>query len=224
MNESPVRRFFGVVARPATWLNVVFQWLSFPLGLFYFIFLVTGLSLGLGLVIVWVGIPILLIVAGAWWLFGAFERVQARYLLGADVPGAPREWEKVNGVWAKLKAHFGSPATWKDLVYLLAKLVFGTVSSVLLVTLGSTIVWFLSMPLFSLARVPVVNGTWVPPLWLASLALPLGVLLVFVSLHIINAWSWVCARWAEVMFRVPDRNALPPAARPAAQVNDDPSS
>ena len=46
-----------------------------------------------GLVVVWVGIPILLVVAGAWWLFGAFERIQAQYLLGADVAPAPREWE-----------------------------------------------------------------------------------------------------------------------------------
>ena len=129
MNDSVLTRFFGVVRRPETWLGILFNWLAFPLGLFYFVFLVTGLSLGVGLVVVWVGIPILLVVAGAWWLFGAFERVQARYLLRADVPGAPREWEKVEGVWAKLKAHFGSAATWKDLVYLLAKLPFGIVSS-----------------------------------------------------------------------------------------------
>ena len=88
MNDSMLGRFFGVVVRPRTWLNMLFQWLAFPLGLFYFVFLSVGLSMGLGLVIVWVGIPILLVVAGAWWLFGAFERVQAKYLLGADVPPA----------------------------------------------------------------------------------------------------------------------------------------
>ena len=128
MNDSALTRFFGVVAAPQTWLGILFNWLAFPLGLFYFVFLITGLSLGVGLVVVWVGIPILLVVAGAWWLFGAFERVQARYLLGADVPRAPREWEKVDGIWAKLRAHFGSAATWKDLVYLFAKLPFGIVS------------------------------------------------------------------------------------------------
>ena len=85
MESSAVSGFFRVVKRPQTWLNVLFQWLAFPLGLFYFIFLVVGLSLGLGLLVVWVGIPILLVVAGAWWLFGSFERLQARYLLEADV-------------------------------------------------------------------------------------------------------------------------------------------
>jgi hypothetical protein len=219
LNDSVLTRFFGVVRRPETWLGILFNWLAFPLGLFYFVFLVTGLSLGVGLVVVWVGIPILLVVAGAWWLFGAFERVQARYLLRADVPGAPREWEKVEGVWAKLKAHFGSAATWKDLVYLLAKLPFGIVSSVLLVTAATMVFWFVAMPFFALFDVPVINGTWVPPLWFGLICLPLGILVFFVALHVINAWSWVCARWAEVMFRASAPQAPAPqyaAAVPAA--------
>ena len=203
MNDSALTRFFGVVRRPETWLGILFNWLAFPLGLFYFVFLVTGLSLGVGLVVVWVGIPILLVVAGAWWLFGAFERVQARYLLRADVPAAPREWEQVDGVWAKLRAHFGSGATWKDLVYLLAKLPFGIVSTTLLVTAAAMVFWFVAMPFFSVFDVPVINGTWVPPLWFGLICLPLGILVFFVALHVLNAWSWVCARWAEVMFRGP---------------------
>ena len=220
MNDSALMRFFGVVRLPRTWLGILFNWLAFPLGLFYFVFLVTGLSLGVGLVVVWVGIPILLVVAGAWWLFGAFERLQAKHLLGADVPSAPREWERVEGVWAKLKAHFGGAATWKDLVYLLAKLPFGIVSTTLLVTGASMVFWFVSMPFFAAFDVPVINNTWVPPLWFGILCLPLGILVFFVALHVLNAWSWVCARWAEVMFRGPAQApvAVPvmPASLPAA--------
>jgi hypothetical protein len=223
LNDSAIVRFFGVVRRPETWLGILFNWLAFPLGLFYFVFLVTGLSLGVGLVVVWVGIPILLVVAGAWWLFGAFERVQARYLLRADVPPAPREWEQAEGIWGKLKAHFGSAATWKDLVYLLAKLPFGIVSTTLLVTAAAMVFWFVAMPFFSLFDVPIINGTWVPPLWFGLVCLPLGILVFFVALHVINGWSWVCARWAEVMFRgprtgAPVRLAPQPPAAPAPPV------
>jgi hypothetical protein len=218
LNDSALTRFFGVVARPQTWLGILFQWLAFPLGLFYFVFLTTGLSLGIGLVVVWVGIPILMVVAGAWWLFGAFERLQAHYLLGADVPPAPREWEKVEGVWGKLKAHFGGAATWKDLLYLLAKLAFGTVSTVLLVTAMSMVFWFFAIPVFAIFDVPLVNGTWVPPLWFGIFSVPLGILVFFVSLHVLNGWSWVCARWAEVMFRgpLPPVPLALPAGAPAA--------
>jgi Putative sensor len=203
LNDSALTRFFGVVARPQTWLGILFHVLAFPFGLFYFVFLVTGISVGVGLVVVWVGIPILLVVAGAWWLFGAFERIQAHYLLGADVGQAPREWEKADGVWGKLRAHFGSSATWKDLLYLFAKLVFGTISFTLLVLAGSMVGWLLAIPFFAVLDVPIVNGTWVPPLWFGVLAVPLGILAFFASLHALNGWGWVCARWAEVMFRGP---------------------
>ena len=212
MNDSALTRFFGVVARPQTWLGILFHVLAFPFGLFYFVFLVTGIAVGVGLVVIWVGIPILLVVAGAWWLFGAFERLQAHYLLGATVQQAPREWEQVDGIWGKLRAHFGSGATWMDLLYLFAKLVFGTISFTLLVVAGSMVGWFLAIPYFAVSDVPIINGTWVPPLWFGVLAVPLGVLTFFVSLHVLNGWSWVCARWAEVMFRGP-RTA--PGAQPA---------
>ena len=217
MNDTPLGRFFGVITRPRTWLNLLFQVLAFPLGLFYFIFLVTGLSVGLGLVVIWVGIPILLVVAGAWWLFGAFERLQARVLLGADVPEAPRMWETVDGVWGKVKAHFGSGATWKDLLYLLAKLVFGVVSFTLVVSLAAIVFWLFALPFTSvwhIASVDFGSGPWYPPLWLGVLGIPAGVLMIFVSLHVLNAWGWVCRRWAEVMFRGGPQEALftaPPA-------------
>ncbi len=202
MNDSALTRFFGVVVRPRTWLGIVFHLLAFPLGLFYFVFLVTGLSVGVSLVVIWIGIPILLVVAGAWWLFAAFERVQARYLLCAEIPPAPRPWEQADGVWGKLKAHFGSGSTWRDLAYLIAKLAFGTVSFALVVTLSAIVGWFLAMPFLAAFDVPVINGTWVPPLWFGILSVPLGILALVLSLHVLNAWGWVCARWAEVLFRV----------------------
>jgi hypothetical protein len=204
LSESAFIRFVAVVRRSRTWLGVLYHWLAFPLGLFYFVFLVTGLSVGVGLVVVWVGIPILLVVAGAWWLFGAFERWQAKVLLGADVPSSPREWERVEGIWAKLRAHFGSGSTWKDLLYLIVKMPLGIVSFTLLVTGLGLVFWFLAMPVFAISDVPVVNGTWVPPLWFGILSVPIGILVFIAALHVLNAWGWVCARWAEVMFRRPE--------------------
>ena len=76
--------------------------------------------------------------------------------------------------------------------------------------------WFVAMPFFSVFDVPVINGTWVPPLWFGLICLPLGILVFFVALHVLNAWSWVCARWAEVMFRGPASPAVAPLA-PALQ-------
>jgi hypothetical protein len=220
VNQSPLGRFFGVVTHARTWLNLLFHVFAFPLGLFYFVFLVTGLSVGLGTVIIWVGIPILLLVAGAWWLFGAFERLQARHLLCANVPDAPRSWERAEGIWGKFKAHFGNAATWKDLLYLLAKLAFGVVSFSLLVTLAAFVAWLFALPFaagWHVAMFDWGNGqSWTPPLWLGILGVPAGIIFAFVSLHVLNGWGWVCARWAELMFRVAAPPALPAGAAPPA--------
>jgi hypothetical protein len=118
----------------------------------------------------------------------------------------------VDGVWGKLKAHFGTGSTWLDLAYLIAKLAFGTVSFTLLVALPSAVGWLLAMPILAVLDVPVVNGTWVPPLWFGVLCVPLGILVFFASLHLLNAWGWVCARWAELLFRGPVRGMPQPPA------------
>ena len=204
MDTSAITAFFRVVTKPHTWLTVLFHWLAFPLGLFYFIFLVTGLSLGVGLLVIWIGIPILLVVAGAWWLFGSFERLQARHLLGADVGPAPRSWETVDGVWAKLKAHFANGATWRDLAYLMAKLPFGVVSFTLATTAVAIVVWLAAFPLASYFDVRLISWGdgqgYIPTWWQAVLAVPAAVLAFFISLHVLNGWGWVCARWAELLF------------------------
>ncbi len=54
--------FFGVIARPQSYINIFYLLLAFPLGIAYFVFLVTGISVGASLIIIWVGIPIL----GSW--------------------------------------------------------------------------------------------------------------------------------------------------------------
>ena len=67
MNETAgfLRRYFGVVAREETYLNLIYLVLAFPLGTVYFVFLVTGISVGIGTAIIWIGIPILLAVFAA---------------------------------------------------------------------------------------------------------------------------------------------------------------
>lgn len=81
-----LNKFFGIVAEPTAWLSLVYCLFAFPLGLFYFIFLFTGTLLGISLIIIWIGIPIILLVMGAWWGFAIFERFLAIGLLGVKIP------------------------------------------------------------------------------------------------------------------------------------------
>ena len=88
MSVEQKRGFFGVVADPQSYLNIIYLLLVFPLGTFYFVFLVTGLSLGFGLLITLLGIPILLLVLGGSWVLCGFERAVAITVLKEEIPVA----------------------------------------------------------------------------------------------------------------------------------------
>ena len=78
--------FFGVIAEPRSYRNIIYLLLGLPLGTFYFTVLVTGISLGIGLLVVaLIGIPIMM---GLWYItraFMRFERMLAMGLLDAVI-------------------------------------------------------------------------------------------------------------------------------------------
>ena len=88
MNEkSFFEKFYGVFFQAATWLNAAYLFLTFPLGIAYFVFLVTGWSLGIGLAVIWIGLLVLLLVFAVSWGLSAFER----WLLA--IPGWHIAWD-----------------------------------------------------------------------------------------------------------------------------------
>jgi len=198
--------FFGVLVRPRSWLNLLYLVLSFPLGLFYFVVLVTLLAVGIGLVIIWVGIFVLALTAAAWWAFASFERSLADGLLGTHLQPAPRPWQAATGTWPRIKAHFTSLATWKDLAFLFLKFPLGVASFCIVVTLGALSIALIAAPLYyghvqSTGAGGTVThgidfGVWtVDRLWQALLLVPLGALLLIVSMH---AFNGLAAVWRAV--------------------------
>ena len=189
-------RFFGVIARSRTWLNAVYLFLAFPLGLVYFLVLVVGTALGVGLVILWVGIPILLVVMAAWWAFAAFERRLADALLGTSCGPSPRPWEAAENPLGRMKAALSHTSTWKGLAFTLIKFPFGVISFAILVSLVAFVDYMIFAPVWAAVSVgpsgPSFFG-WHPGSWYAALALvPVGLIALFVGLHLINA---VAAGW-----------------------------
>lgn len=121
-----------------TGLRLLYLLLAFPLGLFYFVFLVTGLSVGGGLAVIFWGLPILLGVAVACWWFAKFERWLTIRLLGARI--GPMRRRSLDGLsrTEQLKVHFGNRVTWTGLVYLFAMFPFGIAAFVVVTTGLST--------------------------------------------------------------------------------------
>ena len=217
LSRSPLSWFFGVVVRPRSWLNLLYLALAFPLGLFYFVFLTVFLSVGISLAIIWVGIFILGVTAACWWAFAAFERSLADGLLGTDLTPAPEPWRHADGTWPRIKAHFGSSATWKDLAFLFVKFPLGLLSFCVVVVLGATSLALATAPFYyrfaystdahGVSHHGLDFGIWhVDRLGPALLLVPVGLLLGVVSLHVFNG---LAAMWRAVA-----RGLLPADTRP----------
>lgn len=216
-NKSLFDQFFGVIARGQTYLNFVYLFLAFPLGLIYFIFLIVGLSVGIGTIIIWIGLAILALTIAGWWLMAGFERVMAINMLKVDIPPmTTTKLEKATTTLDKLGAYLSNPVTWKGLAYLLVKFPLGTLSFVVLTTLTVTTVVLLTAPIVFPFFNPVVefwNTTLVVDTMAeASVCFVIGLALLFVSLHIFNGLAWVSGQFAKVMLGNPgliDRSPLP---------------
>jgi hypothetical protein len=201
-------RFFRVLVSRQAHLNLLYLLAAFPLGVFYFAFLVSGLSAGISLSIIWVGIPILLVVGFGWWVLASLERFLAIHWLKEDVPTMARPSSEGKDIWTRVKDWCTNPVTWKSPLYLLLKFPLGIATFVILTVLISSTLAFLSMPLtFELLPQVQMGAFFEPglPAWHidgmndALLAALVGLMLWPVTLHVANGLAWVHAKLAKVM-------------------------
>ena len=217
-NLNPtVGRFFRVMVSGQTYLNLIYLGAAFPLGVFYFVFLVSGLSTGISLAIIWVGIPILLLVGVAWWVLASFERFMAINLLKEDIPAIARPSNEGADLWSRFKEYFANPVTWKSLLYLFLKFPLGITTFIILITLVSLTLAFLSMPLTyehlqyfqgGISFGPGLAVWQIDSLNDALLGALIGVMLWPVTLHVTNGLAFVHAKFARLMLGAESKNML----------------
>jgi hypothetical protein len=179
------------------WTQLTHHLLGLPLGIAYFVWIVTGLSLGAGLAITLLGIPIItLVLANVRPLLMA-ERGLANALLGSDLPPvaiAPRG----DGWFGRLKAYWTDGTTWRGIAYLLTRFPVGTFTFSVAVATYSAAGSALSAPI--LAPLDAMDlGIWEPDTVLEGLAfVPLGVVLLVAAGWIsegMAAMSRALAHW-----------------------------
>lgn len=190
---------FRVAADPQTYRNVLYLLLAFPLGTFYFVFLVTGITVGVGLIVVaLVGIPILIGVVIASRTFMVFERSLASALLGTDIPPIAVMPAAAGSWWARLTALRRDRVTRTGMAYLLLKFPVGIATFTAAVTLISTSVGLAAAPAYMWTSGELNWGDWTfdPFLW-SWILVPIGIVLAFVSLHLMNAMADAFGRWTR---------------------------
>jgi len=193
------RAFFRVYATAQTWLNLLFLFLMFPLGLFYFIVLISGLSIGVGLFILWIGVLILVATLLLCWVFITLERILAVNLLQAKIPDLTNPVRPDAPFLEKLKTFLGNPVLWKGIAYLFIKFPFGVIVFSVMASLFGIGLGFVAGP-FILPFIHLPSIIWpfisIP---LGIVATAIGVVLITATLYLINFLCTQFKRFAEIM-------------------------
>ncbi|MFL6585319.1 MAG: sensor domain-containing protein [Luteimonas sp.] len=197
---SLVGRFFGVAADPRTYASMFYMVLSLATGIFYFTWVVTGLSVSLSLVVVLIGIPLLILFFGSVRLLSLVEGRLVEVMLGERMPRRPLYSARGRNWLQRIGDMFTDVRTWSTLFYLLLMLPLGIVYFTINVTLLSLSLSMIAAPLLvwtGMATAGVSNYGWSVlnwsndsglstsfPLIATPLLLVTGVLTLFASLHL----------------------------------------
>lgn len=128
--------------------SLAFLFLSFPLGLLYFIIVVTGFSVGFGTLVIWVGLPLLFATLIAVRGMAEAERRIISYLL--NIPMTTRlakQSEQRPGFLRQFGNLLLDPYTWTSTIYMIIKLPLGIFSFVVVLVLPLLSITLSLMPL-----------------------------------------------------------------------------
>lgn len=187
--------------------TLLYLLLSFPLGILYFVFLVTGLSLSAGLMVTLIGFPLLIaVLAGAQAFIRMEKRLASDWLhlsfRETEAPREPLNLPFMRRTWALLK----DPQTYLAVLYLLLRFPLGILNFVATVTLGSVTIGLVSTPLVYLVlnRTLDINifdntlftllGIQISPWTEAWLCMGIGLLLIPVAIKILQALTLLSAK------------------------------
>ena len=206
-DSSLLRRFVGVVAEPQSYRNLAYLLLGLPLGTLWFTLIVTGVSVSISmLVVALLGIPML-------WGCGTPSAPSAtssaatsRSMLGVELRPAPMSSSAGGNVWRRLRVISGERDRWRELGYLMLRFPAGLATFTAAVTALTVPLTIAYAPFYARYVGDHSFGDWSqserideissgsPWSWLL---VPLGLILLFVAFHAMNALARACGRWAE---------------------------
>lgn len=187
--RSALGRFFGVAADPRAYASLFYMVLALATGIFYFTWVVAGLSMTAGLALLIIGIPFVILFFGSVRVLSLVEGRLVEVMLGERMPRRPPFSPRGRSIWQRIGDMFTDPRSWSTLVYMLLMLPLGVLYFSVAITLVTAGAVLLMSPLLALPGVPL--GIWVAGVdltaqapWALPLLVACGVLLLFVTLHL----------------------------------------
>jgi len=173
--------------------NLIYLLLSLPLGILYFVILITGFSLGAGLAITLIGIPMLVAMIFVTYILGDLDRKMTSLLLGVNIAKPEARPANNDSARAILVAQLKSLQFWKELGYLLLKMPLGVISFTIAIVLVAVSLAFIVAPFiltyFPDAQMMLWQGFEIDTMQRAVVTSVAGLLLGVVSVALINGYA-----------------------------------
>jgi len=199
-------RFFGVIVEPRTYASLFYMLLALATGIFYFTWVVTGLSMSAGLAVMIIGVPFVILYFGSVKVLSLVEGRIVETMLGERMPRRPLYSTRGKPLLERIKELFTDPRTWATQLYFLLMLPLGIAYFTVTVTGLATSLGLIAAPIAAVfgfsgaglwiddVNVLSVNGWWALPLCFIT-----GVLLLFATLHLARGVGYLHGQLAKHM-------------------------
>ncbi|HOX70222.1 MAG TPA: sensor domain-containing protein [Dokdonella sp.] len=189
--KSFIAKFFGVAVDPRAYAAMFYMVLAMATGIFYFTWVVTGLSLSAGFAILIIGIPFIVLFFATVRALSFVEGKIVEAMLGVRMPRRPLYVDREKSIWQRIGAMFTDPRSWSTLFYMVLMLPLG-ILYFCIVTVGMALaLGFIVAPFLHVFGygdgIVMRDGSevlWSAPVWAMPLVFVGGVLLLFAMLHI----------------------------------------
>jgi uncharacterized membrane protein len=181
-------RFFGAFIDPRAYASLFYMFFSLATGIFYFTWVVTGVSLSVGLMILIIGLPVLALFLLSVRGLSLVEGRIVEGLLGVRMPRRPPSSEKHLKIWARFVRLFTDQRLWFTMVYMIAQLPLGIFYFTLFVTMFAFGFAGIASPVwqygFDEPTVNIGHSVYYIPGWLIPFVVLVGVLWLLLTLHL----------------------------------------
>jgi hypothetical protein len=191
--SSAAGRFFGVAADPRTYGALFYMLLALATGIFFFTWSVAGVALSAGLSILIIGVPFVVLFISTIRVLSLVEGRIVETLLGVRMPRRPAYVQRGVPLLTRIGLMFSDPRTWSTLLYFVLMLPLGVVYFSLAVSGLALSLGLIFAPVASLFVDGVQSGIFldgeriIPAGVAMPFALGLGILMLFLTLHLARA-------------------------------------
>ena len=203
---SAFGRFFSIFGDVRAYASLFYMLIAMATGIFYFTWVVTGVSMSFGLAVLIIGIPFVILYFGSVRVLSLVEGRIVEVMLGERMPRRPLYGAPDKPLLQRIADMFTDPRTWSTQLYFLLMLPLGIIYFTIATTLLSISLSFIASPLLVLFgevnhKLPV--GYWrfedTISWWQLPIVVGIGIVLLFVTLHLARGVGKLHGQFAKHM-------------------------